>query len=92
MCHTMIDPATGWFKMVELLVIEIFKTYGDDVRASEAFDKTSLQIAKLINKSLFSIYPCPRYVIYNNGSEFKLHFHSLCQSYDLKRNPTTLRA
>ena len=39
---TMIDPATGWFKMVELPVIEIFKTDGDDVRAFEAFDKTSL--------------------------------------------------
>jgi len=27
----MINPATGWFKMVELPIIEIFKTDGDDV-------------------------------------------------------------
>ena len=57
MCLTMIDPATGWFKMVELPVIEIFKTDGDDVKTSETFDKTSLQIAKLVNKSWFSRHP-----------------------------------
>ena len=39
MCLTMIDPATGWFDMVEIPVIEIFKTDGDDVRASKVFDK-----------------------------------------------------
>ena len=26
-CLTVTDPATGWFEMVELSVIEIFKTY-----------------------------------------------------------------
>ena len=54
MCLTMINPATGWFEMVELPVIEIFKTDGDDVKLSEAFDKNSLQIAELVNKSWFS--------------------------------------
>ena len=45
MCLNMIDPATGWFEMVELPAIEIFKTNGDDVKMSKTFDKTSLQIA-----------------------------------------------
>jgi hypothetical protein len=27
-------------------------------------------------------------MIYNNGSEFKLHFQSLCDTYGLKRKPT----
>ena len=64
MCLTMIDPTptTGWFEMVELPVIEIFKTDGDDVNMSETFDKTSSQIAKLFNKSWFRRYPRPRYV------------------------------
>jgi len=48
---TMINPATGWFKMVKLPVIEIFKTDGDDVKMAETFDKTSSQIAKLVNQS-----------------------------------------
>ncbi len=51
MCLTMIDSATSWFEMVKLPFIEIFKTDDDDVKMSEAFDKTSSQIAKLVNKS-----------------------------------------
>ena len=87
----MIDPATGWFEMVELPVIEIFKTYGDDAKTAETFDKTSLQIAKLVNKLWFSRYPRPRYVIHYNGSEFKLHFQYLCKSYGLKRKPIMIK-
>jgi hypothetical protein len=30
-------------------------------------------------------------LIYDNGSEFKIHFESLCESYGTKRKPTTIR-
>ena len=30
-------------------------------------------------------------MIYDNGSEFKLHFEDLCESYGLKREPTSIR-
>jgi hypothetical protein len=30
-------------------------------------------------------------LIYNNGSEFKLHFETLCNSYGIKRKPTTIK-
>ena len=42
-CLTMIDPASSWFEMVELLVTEVVKTDGDNkiVETSEIFDKTS---------------------------------------------------
>ena len=30
-------------------------------------------------------------MIYNNGSEFKLHFECLCGSYGIKRKPTTVK-
>jgi hypothetical protein len=30
-------------------------------------------------------------VIYDNGSEFKLHFEDLCDSYSLKRKPTSIK-
>ena len=29
--------------------------------------------------------------MYDNGSEFKLHFQTLCQDFGLKRNPTTIK-
>ena len=39
----------------------------------------------------FSRYPRSQYIIYDNGSEFKLHFETLCDSYGLKRKPTSVR-
>jgi hypothetical protein len=29
--------------------------------------------------------------MYNNGSNFKLHFHSLCDTYGIKRKPTSVK-
>jgi hypothetical protein len=31
------------------------------------------------------------HLIYDNGSEFKLHFEYLCESYGIKRKPTTVK-
>ncbi|KAL7425678.1 hypothetical protein ACHAXM_000119, partial [Skeletonema potamos] len=36
-------------------------------------------------------YPRCRNIIYDNGSEFKLHFETLCDSYGLKRKPTSIK-
>jgi hypothetical protein len=30
-------------------------------------------------------------MIYNNGSEFKLHFRALCKTYGVKRKPTSIK-
>ncbi len=38
-----------------------------------------------------SRYPRYRYIIYNNGSEFKLNFEYLCITYGVKRKPTTVK-
>ena len=35
--------------------------------------------------------PCPVEIIYDNGSEFKLYFRELCDSYSIKRKPTTVK-
>ena len=53
--------------------------------------KTSKQVARLVYTSWFSRYPRPRFVIYDNGSEFKLHFQDLCESYGLTQKPTTIK-
>jgi hypothetical protein len=104
MCLTMIDPATNWFEIAELPVVEIspdgssHKTQRKELatdkigKTKEAyFDKSSLMISKLVNKCWFSRYPRCKYVIYDNGSEFKLHFEDLCDSYGLKRKPTSIK-
>ncbi len=83
MCLTMIDSATSWFEIVELPKIQR-ETSGNKVTTNNTkeadlyFDKTSAQISHLVYKTWFSRYPRCHYLIYNNGSEFKLHFRALC--------------
>jgi hypothetical protein len=57
----------------------------------EIFDKTSESIAWLVNKTWLSRYPRCRYIMYDNGSEFKLNFEYLCETYGIKRKPTTIK-
>ncbi len=42
-------------------------------------------------KTWFSKYPYCQYIIYNNGSKFKLHFQSPCDTYEIKRKPTSVK-
>ena len=92
MCLTMIDPATGWFEIVELPNTDITYVKKDGKEITEVIiDKSSAIVSRLFNKSWLSRYPRAKYVIYDNGSEFKLHFESLCDSYALKRSPTTIK-
>ncbi len=39
----------------------------------------------------FSRYPRTQYIIYDNASEFKLHFETICEPYGLKHKPTSVR-
>ncbi len=38
-----------------------------------------------------SRYPICCYIIYDNGSEFKLNFEYLCETYGIKHKPTTIK-
>ncbi len=49
------------------------------------------RIAKLVNKTWLHRYLRCHYLIYNNGSEFKLYFEYLCKSYGIKRKLTTIK-
>ena len=102
MCITMIDPATSWFEIVELPIsqheLDIPKGTkghkGTDKHIQSIqpyFDKTSATVGRLVNKTWFSHYPRSQYIVYNNGSEFKLLFETLCESYGLKRKPTSFK-
>jgi hypothetical protein len=55
------------------------------------FGKTLDHIAKLVNITWLCRYPRCHYLIYNNGSEFKLHFEYLCKAYGKKHKPTTVK-
>ncbi len=99
MCLTMINPATSWFKIVELPTVRVTvpktgkgkkATCLDYTKDAEIFDKTSAKISNLMYKCWFSRYPCCHYMIYNNGSEFKLHFCALCKTYGIKLKPTSI--
>jgi hypothetical protein len=95
MALTMIDPATSWFEVVEPPLVRRLKTITVNGKESsiieEIFKKTSEHIARLVNKTWLSRYPRCCYIIYNNGSEFKLNFKYLCETYGIKRKPTTIK-
>ena len=87
----MIDPATSWFEIVELPISQqeldipmgTKGQKGKDKPQQPYFNKTSATVGRLINMTWFSHYPRSQYIIYDNGSEFKLHFETLCDSYGL---------
>jgi hypothetical protein len=99
----MINPATNWFEIVELPTVTQETTvppagkskkvtFDKNTKVAEPyFDKSSAQISNLVYKTWFSRYPRCRYIIYNNGSEFKLHFRSLCDTYGIMRKPTSVK-
>ena len=95
MCLTMIDPASSWFEVVELPVVEYTptgKSARDATKEKDAyFNKSSAMISTLVDKTWFSRYPRCQHIIYDNGSEFKLHFEALCDSYGIKRKPTSVK-
>ena len=68
MCVTIIDPATGWFEIVELPVSQPVLDIpmgtkghkGTDKHIQSIqpyFDKTSATVGRLVNKTWFSCYP-----------------------------------
>ncbi len=48
-------------------------------------------ISNLVNKCWCSRYSCCQKIIFDNGSEFKLHFIALCESYRVKPKPTSIK-
>ena len=88
-CMTMIDPATGWFEIVEVpsYIIENVKTKTQ----KETTDKTSARIGKLFDQTWLSRYPRPETVVFDNGSEFKKNFVPLLQDWSIKPKCTTIK-
>jgi hypothetical protein len=75
LCMTFIDPATGWFEIVEVPLI----------------DQSSARISKLFDEVWLSRYPRPRKVIYDNGSEFKKNFQPLLEDFAIQPTCTSIK-
>ena len=96
----MIDPASIWFEIAELpittdAVIPLDEKGQKGTKTHNStklpyFDKSSAMICNLVNKTWFSHYPHCQYIIYDNGSEFKLHFKALCESFGIKCKPSSV--
>ena len=89
MALTMIDlDRFQHFEFVELPTISrlITKKENGKERTIEEkiFNKSSDRIARLVDRIWLCRYPRCRYLIYDNGSEFKLHFET-------QREPTTIK-
>ena len=91
MCLTMIDPATGWFEIIELPNADVTYVRQKEEITDVIIDKSSATVSRLFNKAWLSRYPRAKYIIYDNGSEFKLHFERLCDSFTIKRKPTSIK-
>ena len=78
MCLTMIDPATGWFEIIELPTTEITYTRDEQEDIVEVIlDKSSACVSQLFNKSWLSRYLRAWYVMGNTGSHRSLSPHIL---------------
>ncbi len=71
MALTMINPASSWFEIVELPIVERLRRQtvnGKELLIDdEIFDKTSERIAKLGNKTWLCRYKRCRHLIYDNN-------------------------
>ena len=82
MCIIMIDPATSWFKIAELLISQTSELdilmgtkghKGKDTHIQQKqpyFDKSSATVSTLVNKTWFSRYPHSQYIVYNGSVLF----------------------
>ena len=67
---TMVDPATGWFEIKEVPYYSIENVINNK---DNYIDKSLARISQLFNQAWLSRYPRPSKVVFDNGSEFKIH-------------------
>ncbi len=76
------------FELVELPTIYILITKKENGKErtikEKSLIKSSDRIARLVDKIWLCRHPCCPYLIYDTGSEFKLHFET-------QRKPTTIK-
>jgi hypothetical protein len=91
LCLTIVDLNTSWFKRVELPAIAQLTEKDGTTYIQWKFDKLSAEVATLVNQQWLSCYSRAQYITYDNVSEFKLDFESLCESFEIKNEPATVK-
>ena len=64
----MINPATGWFEIVEMMAFDLCEVMGGN---DEYIDISSSRVSQFFNNTWVCIYPRPRKVVFDIGSELK---------------------
>ena len=77
----MIDPATGWLKIIEIPTFNLNDTTSGN---SEYIDKLSTRVTQIFYNTCLCRYLRPRKVVFDNGSEFKQDFTPLQNYFDTK--------
>ena len=72
-----IDLASGWSRMVEPSAIPQLIEKDRQKTIRWMIDKLSAEVARLFNQQWLRRYSRAKYIIHENGSEFKLNFESL---------------
>ena len=76
----MIDPATGWFVIVEIHMFDLEEvTLGN----YEYIDKSSVRVSQLFNNTWLCRYQRPRKFVFDNGYEFKEDFNPLLKDFGI---------
>ena len=60
-------------------------------KTKQGEDQTSARTTKLFDKVWLLQYPCPRKVLYDNGSEFKKSFQPLLKDFTIKPTCTLVK-
>ena len=85
---TMIDPATGWFEIVEILTFDLDEvTIGND----KYIDKSSSRVSQLFNNTWICRYPHPSKSVFDNGCEFKRDFAPFLKDFNIKPVLTSVK-
>ena len=85
---TMIYPATGWFKMVEIPMFDLEEV---EIGNDEYIDKSSARVSQLSNNTWICRYPRLRKVVFDNRSDFKRYFTPLLKDFDIKPVLTSVK-
>ena len=67
-CMTMIDPAMGWFKIVEIPTFDLDAVTGGN---DEYIDKSYTRLSQLFNNTWLCRYLHQRKVVFDNRYEIK---------------------
>ena len=87
-CMKIIDPATGWFEIIEIRTFCLKEVV---LGINEYIDKSSSRVVQMFNNTFLFKYPRPHKVVFDNRSEFKVNFTPLLKYFGIKPVLTSVK-